>query len=256
MKESMDSEDIDLDGIDIDDTESRFDINEYMKGIDLSNSKEELKKKLVEFHRARKLLDRNTIQVLTLLGDSERSKRIKEALTEVHKVILETESSSVDEIATECENIEGMEELMLNKNKRFYGAKEIFDEYEEHPMQKKMKRAKVLSKREMIKTKTPNSYIRTLFDSKGQWYLLQENEKLRMENEELRLKEMLSMMKPDDIGAELREISQDFKKVAAFWLYTNNKGDVSHKTVGALLSVSDRTVRRWFKEIEEALAQP
>ena len=230
-----------------------FNIEEYSNNY---LNKEYKLKKLSEILKQKKLLKQQEISILASLGDPEVSKRTFEAMVIAHKGLLENEKElDVKGVLEEVfsENKELLEHLEENKNKEFYKRGELFNLFEEHPMQKKLKRYKFLGKRDILKAKSANSCMKTVHKAKQNWNKEKEDEDLRKRILLLELNAVLTGSVLSGLEEDLAELGtkvKDQRKLLVYELYTRNKDKITLKDLASLVKVDERTIRRWIKETD------
>lgn len=205
------------------------------------------KQRLAEIYRNQKILKQEVFSIIGKYPNKERASKVYDMIVDLHGHIYEC---SYDESETLLDMIErfynGDEESLeffeSNKHKAFYKSAQVYEQYADNDVQKKLKRSGKLNKSKMKKCNTANQHLNTVYESKRSY----DKELLAADNERrLRVLELKMAQVEEDLNATLKS-----KKQAAYKMYTDNK-KLTYQDLGVIFDVSDSTIKRWLREVRE-----
>lgn len=205
------------------------------------------KQRLAEIYSNRKMLAQEEIAIVSRYSNKERASKVYEMIVDLHGYIYEC---SIDEPQTLLDMIErfynGDEEALeffeSNKHKSFYRSVQVYEQYADNDVQKKLKRDGRLNKRKIKKCNTANQHLTTVYEAKKGY-----DKDLRSLDTEHRLRVLEYKMAQveEDLEATLKS-----KKEAAYKMYTDNK-KLTYQDLGTIFDVSESTIKRWLRDVRE-----
>lgn len=237
-----------------------FNLNDYDEAISIIMDKEYNLKNLKVYNALIKHLQQQKMNCLSRMSDPEKTEKIKSVVSKIHGCILEYQNSleqSLGDILNhalqdEPETLEFFHEI---KHNRFYGQETVFEEYSEHPVQKRLCRNKLLSKRSLKSMSTSNKYVNHLYESNHRYLL---NKAIS----DLTKKSVLSELKAEMLSDEIRELKELLKipinkkdshaRILAYEMYQKHKDTLTYEDIASLFGVSRLTCIRWIKEVQDS----
>ena len=221
--------------------------------------KKKLIKEIVDLALKEKLINRQRISILHKLSDSEKSNRMSGITEKLYQMILE-ECESIDYKVTAEELLEDVDDCnfyRMNKHSRFFKQKEVFEKYDDHPMQKKLRRSGFLSKNEVKKQKTHNQYYCSVRDAKMRYNaneLIKRVQKVEERSDEFykkveEINKKIENQNLVDIAlCESLENITDTRKVKLI-IVLKEFPNISKEELAKLIGVSRMTIHRWMIEL-------
>lgn len=244
--------------------ESTFDITQVK-----DKERQQYLKDLFAIERQIKELNRQKVNTLASLAEDGKSERIYDAMLKVHKGILESSPDDTldDIIEVNLQDETEVKLLLDNKHSKFYSSAEIFDEFKHHPEQQALVKKKLLNKRNVKKSQTPNQHmtcvkdakdIRNRFDKLEADILMLKSKLSTQEAKSAKLEQLVSSIdnKVDKLDQDISCSSislanqiDDIRKLNAYLMYKEQgiTVDVIAKTLG----VTQRTIYRWISKLSD-----
>jgi len=223
---------------------------------------------VIAINQQMKYLQQQKMYSLSKLAEEGISDKMFQAVSKVHKGILDSEiERHLSDILKE--SFEDKEELLFlleNKNKPFYKSSDIFDEYSSHKVQKVLVKDKLLSKRSIKKQKTAGQHItyvkqakdsvdrisvmQSELDELKELVLLNKSDNLKLKIAYSKVSEKVSSIE-DDLSETIRMLAgkiNDQRKIQAFCMKQQDES-LSNQSIAKILGVSKRTIERWLLEL-------
>lgn len=238
-------------------------------------TKEEVRQKQVEAltlnNREMKALKYQQLLLLRGLSDKEKGSKLLATVNKAHKGILE-EDGALSEVLTICFDgeLEELEFLLANRHTSFYKSSEVFTNSNDHPVQKELVKNKAVSLRGVKKSKTPHQHIAYMHSNKD---VYTRQKKMEAQLDELQQRLALNERITNSIVTQqalltecvvevnmavvemVREVSErvkDSRKATAYVMLLQEP-DTTYKAIADVLRVSERTIKRWVKEVKLAM---
>lgn len=204
--------------------------------------------------------------LLAALSDPVKNARMYAVLKSLHEAILNNDD--MHELLAENIEEDDAELFARNKHNRFYKSKQLYLEFEDHPVQVDMQKKGAIGIRKIKKADTYNQHVSIMKEAKMNYLQQLLNERLLKEREETDRKLMLMKFSIDEQLKELRD-KQDAlsegqqkilkliesgikeKKIAAMKLKLEN--GMTNTDIAKEMNVTRQTVVNWMKEMQEVL---
>lgn len=239
--------------------------------------KDMYKEQLIDVNRRIKFGEQERRSILWAMSDPEKAKKLYDIVNKLHGSILDSDERILDKVVEDTfqDSPEIVEWYKKNKNSRFFKSSDIFDGYQEHPVQRDMVRKKSVGKRTIKKAKTANNHVTIMHEAKHNYLLKLENieqqDRLDQLEKSMDLKLKVMEQSISDIVTELigiksqvEELSEDIKyvyehigdkrKVQAYHVRKQHP-EYTVKDIASAFGVDRRTIHRWVTEVENLLSQ-
>lgn len=212
---------------------------------ELNEQRPEALKELFKISRTEKELKHRKLQILSQLSNTTKNQELLAVVDKLHKAILE---NSPDIQALMDLHLTEEEKLLFlkNKNKGFFKGAQIFEKYQEHPVQKNMQKAGYINRRKIKKEKTPSNHVGVIAKAKKDYE----------RDRRLEVLEILSRMHTQQIDSIVALTQQNKDLIAgstqtkkiAFNKIRKEQPNMTQSALAELFGVTDRTIRNWIKE--------
>ena len=245
-----------------------FDFKEYAEHLQSEDFRKEQLKQLVHNYRLQKTIDRENLAILSSFSDPEKKMDIFNSVCQVWSGVLEsdTEVSTIEDIITMSLDTEDCVKLLYdNKHNTYFPTGKVFEQHQEHPVQKLLTKTKHLGKRQANKQKTPMQAINYVYTAKSNSD--RDNKLKEIEKSLAEAHHMISLLAVNQIGLSLQvdhnnqQLSEvharlslvedkvkDDRKLKLYALYTSNK-KTNNTELSKEIGVNVRTIRRWLSEL-------
>lgn len=252
--------------------------------------KEQQIKELISINREVKHLQNKKIAVLSSLSDKEMLSFIFDNTLDIYKNILECDSVNMtnldDFVLNVFDDLEDAKKFLKNKSVRWYRSGEVFNNYNEHPVQKKLRRNKVINATSAKRTTTPMALLNYLHKEKAgdERFRAMEERLSKLELEQANtasivnsvikdmdvMKDSLSLVGAMDgrlssvehnlsvVMEMVDEVNEklagtiDTKKIHCYAMFVSK---VDKKVIQDANNISAKTMYRWVKQVREALGE-
>lgn len=241
--------------------------------------KQQAKRKLHENQKKIKQLQQENILLCSQQkkpGEEGKQQKLQKLVSIAHKGALEYEGTDlVGSIKQSILNIDELDYFIDHGTDRFYRSGVVLKEYEDHPVQKKLIREKLLSRVEVKNSGTAFKHIKTILSAKSDYATKNEVQQLRKEIEAVRNElraEREALQSVQAVQAaqgtvvstladallvtrqNLNQITTQVtttRKAQFLMLYNENKYSMSE--ISKILGVSRPTLYKWVKQHEATL---
>ena len=235
-----------------------FDLSKYNETIDAFTDKDIALQKLVDNRKKARELERERKLICLLLSNPEQATKLEEAVSKAHEGILDCDTTDIEKVLMVSfeDNPELYDFLIENKHKPFFKSGEVFDKFDSHEVQKRMKRSKMINRRTIKKSKTANQHIQTLWTSKATYLKDLDFAKMKSTLCRLELQQKITEMKISDLSSDLSLLAskvKDTKQLIAYKVYMDNRANFSYTDIAKMLDIPEGTLRRWVSKVKELL---
>lgn len=276
------------------DEQEDIEVGGYVGVVKYTLTEEEIKeqqiKELISINKEVKHLQNKKIAVLSSLSDKEMLSFIFDNTLDIYKNILECDSVNMtnldDFVLNVFDDIEDAKKFLKNKSVRWYRSGEVFNNYNEHPIQRKLRRNKVINATSAKRTTTPMALLNYLHKEKAG------DERFRAMEERLSKLELVQANTASLVNSVIKDVDGmkdslslvgvmdgrlssvehslnvvmkmvdevneklagtiDTKKIHCYAMYENK---VDTKVILNTFKVSRRTMFNWIKEVRSLLKQ-
>lgn len=243
-----------------------FSIQEHLDYLNSPEFQELQKQRLVDNIRKQKSLEMEKRAILSSFSDPEKKLKILDTVNTVWGKVLEsnTEVHTVEDIvrlALERDTV-----LFFNENKysNYFPSEVVFENHQEHPIQKSLVKDKHLGRRQVKKQKTPLQTINYVYGAKSA-----SDKEQRLRDIEQSLHEAKGMItilavrqlelegkitsneeNIDEVRSKLKTVEEkyvDRRKVKFYMMYTDDNA-LNLQQLSKELGVTVRTLQRWLKD--------
>lgn len=247
-----------------------FSMQEHLDYINSPEFQELQKQRLIDNVRKQKTLEIEKRAILSSFADPEKKLKILDTVNTVWGKVLETntEVHTVEDIvrlALERDTV-----LFFNENKysNYFPSEVVFENHQEHPIQKTLVKDKHLGRRQVKKQKTPLQTINYVYGAKS---ASDKEQRLNALEESLQdahnkitalaIGQLEIQSKLNSLGSDVEEVSEelsrvqsmykDRRKILAYILLTTQQ-HLTTEEVAEQVGVKDkRTIFRWLYEFKE-----
>lgn len=247
-----------------------FNFEEYQEYLQSDEFKKQQLKRLVDNHRLRKSLDLETSSILSTFSDPIKKAKLYKAVSQVWNGVLESDTGvrTIEDIVNiSLDTEECVKFLYENKHSNYFPSDKVFDEYLEHPIQKKLTKTKHLGKRQAKKQKTPMQTISYVYSAKSNSD--RDDKLISIEKSLAEAHYMISLLAVNQAGLSLQvdqnnqqlcdviervalveEKIKNKRKLKLYALHTSDKKPTTQE-LAEELGISLRTVKYWLKELRQ-----
>lgn len=235
----------------MDEVEINLDMEEYE--LDPSEVRHFNRRKLSEINSAEKALKQERKNIIISMSDPEKRDRLRNVVRNLHRAMLEKEGSFADIIESSV-STEDVLFFLDNKHDKFTYGVNIFEEFIEHHIQKKLVSGGFMSKRDIKKQKSPYQHLKCVFDSNSDMRTREDLENMKksiaVSNSRLAAAEaMLNTLNSEIEDRATKAIlnTKEWKKMEVVMLKMQNP-NFTNVEISKITGVPRPTIIRWLKK--------